>query len=86
MPYISPARREDFAPLQKALESQRLDHSGELNYALTIIAQAYLKQHGKTYHILNDIHGAFNCADKEFYRRVTAIHENEKTKENGDVF
>jgi hypothetical protein len=85
MPYISPQRRADFEPLKKLLESQRLDHSGELNYAVTIICQAYLNQHVKSYQTLNEIHGALACVQQEFYRRVTAPYEADKIKQHEDI-
>ena len=35
---------------------------------------------------LTDAAGAVECAKLEFYRRVVAPHEDEKMKDNGDVY
>ena len=41
---------------------------------------------GNSYATINDIIGALEGAKMEFYRRVVAPYEDEKIKENGDVY
>jgi hypothetical protein len=60
--------------------------SGELNYAITRVALAYLADHGLSYSTINDIMGAFSGAQAEFYRRVAVPYENKKIAANGDVY
>lgn len=58
---------------------------GDLNYVITKLCLAYVEQHGKSYHTLNDITGALECAKLEFNRRLIGPYEDSKIKENGDV-
>lgn len=80
MPYISEAARAQFEPLVIPQDP------GQLNYAITALALAYLKDQGKTYATINDIVGALECCKLEFYRRLVAPHEDTKIKANGDVY
>ena len=79
MPYIKSYRRDDVI-------TDGADTAGELNYHFTEIALQYLNTHGKSYQILNDILGALEGCKLELYRRVAAPYEDEKIKENGDVY
>ncbi len=81
MPYIPPKDR------------QRLDAGsapqtvGELNYVITRIIDNYLQQHdGASYTQLNAVIGALECAKLELYRRIAAPYEDEKIRENGEVY
>lgn len=60
--------------------------SGELNYIITQAIIEYLRRNGTTYRIINDIMGALEGAKLEFYRRVAVPYEDQKIKENGDVY
>jgi len=59
---------------------------GQLNYLVSSICDIYIQEHGKTYATLNEVIGALECAKLELYRRVAAPYEDEKIKENGDVY
>ena len=60
--------------------------AGELNYVLTLVVIEYLDNHGLSYQTCNDIVGALdNCKD-EFRRRRQHPYEDQKIKENGDVY
>lgn len=59
--------------------------AGELNYQLTQVCLNYLHT-PHNYQKLNDIIGALEACKMEFYRRVVAPYEDQKIKENGDVF
>ena len=59
---------------------------GELNYILTLAVQRYFKLNGGTYKAINDILGALEGCKLEFYRRIVIPYEDNKIKENGDVY
>ena len=84
MPYIEEKQREELAHVVESMREE-IRNSGELNYLITKLIHSYLELHGLSYSTLNDIGGALNYADKEFYRRVVMPYENHKIKENGDV-
>ncbi len=86
MPYITPQRKEAFAEFKHAVDELRVDSPGELNYLVTMLALAYLNQHGETYRTLNEVIGAMECAKFELYRRRVTPLEESKREENGDVF
>jgi len=50
------------------------------------MAQEYLRQHGYNYTQMNAVVGAIECAKDEFQRRLLHPYEDEKIKQNGDVF
>jgi hypothetical protein len=80
MPYIDPLNRE-------AVDAGCPPNTaGELNYMITQLCIRYMKLKGKSYQTINDIVGALEGAKLEFYRRVAAPYEDEKVKENGDVY
>ena len=92
MPYVKQVRRD--AILEKCLTDEGFDRiinlkeiktAGELNYAITEMLIAFSKQ-GSGYQSINDVVGALEGAKLEFYRRVAVPYEDEKIKENGDVY
>jgi len=83
VPYIKPELREDLDPTEYAIIAC---DSGELNYQITMICNAYLEENGKTYKRINDIVGALECAKLELYRLVAVPYENLKMAENGEVY
>ena len=65
--------------------------AGELNYAITMLVDAYLarctEEAGRLrYAHLNEAIGVLECAKLELYRRVAAPYEDEKIAESGDVY
>lgn len=78
MPYIDKIKRADaeFNPIA----------AGELNFAFCKLMMHYMDAKGKSYQTINDIIGAIEGAKAEFQRRVVAPYEDQKAKENGDVF
>jgi hypothetical protein len=80
MPYITVDRREALT------HGDALENAGELNYIFTTEILGYIIKHGKSYQTFNDILGALEGAKQEFYRRVVAPYEDEKIKQNGDVY
>ncbi len=86
MPYVSPDLRED---LDKDFvdEACKFELSqGELNYVMTRLGLAYIKHHGMGYSTGSEVIAAFECAKQEFYRRVLVPYEDQKIRENGDVY
>lgn len=92
MPYVKQVRRD--AILERTITDSGVSHrinlaeiitAGELNYAITEIVKAYYKG-GQSYQGINDVVGALEGAKLEFYRRVAVPYENDKIKENGDVY
>jgi len=80
MPYINKEARLE---LDSGVASST---AGELNYELTDLIVDYFKANGQNYQAINDIIGALEGAKLEFYRRVAAPYEDQKIKENGDVY
>lgn len=77
MPYISEEER-DKASLGGT--------AGEFNYLITAACIERANNRGHRYSVYNDIIGALECAKLEMYRRMVAPYEDEKIKENGDVY
>jgi hypothetical protein len=59
--------------------------AGELNYVITKTILAYIGDN-PSYQRINDVIGALEGAKLEFYRRFAAPYEDEKIKQNGDVY
>jgi len=66
---------------------------GDINYIITKIMLRYVNQSKNTslafmsrYTASAMVIGTVICAILEFYRRYTAPYEDEKIKENGDVY
>jgi hypothetical protein len=81
MPYIKPHTR---AELKKITYDPQ--NAGELNYELTSICDEYIRSNGVCYQTFNDIIGALEGAKLEIYRRLVEGYEDQKIKENGDVY
>lgn len=87
MPYIKPERRD--WPAEIASEIGDYFHNGDsvsmgdLNFLITEILLATAP---KNYSDFNAIVGMLECCKLEFYRRAVAEYEDEKIKENGDVY
>lgn len=80
MPYIKKKRR-------RMLDAGDLpDTEGELNYYITTIIVDFLRRKGKSYKEMSAVRGVLRDVGDEFYRRVMAPYEDEKMRENGDVY
>lgn len=61
--------------------------AGELNYAITKIADEYLLSKGPLRYVhLNEVLGAIECAKLELYRRLAVPYEDAKIAAAGDVY
>jgi hypothetical protein len=79
MPYINEKDRK-YSRIMVAV------NAGDLNYLFTREIVEYIETKGLSYRTINDIIGALEGAKLEFYRRVAAPYEDQKIKENGDVY
>lgn len=87
MPYVTQERRRQLDPLVDFIALKDADLSaGDLNYLITRLAITMMESKRRDYATANDIHGALDCAGKEFYRRVVAPYEDRKVALNGDVY
>jgi hypothetical protein len=80
MPYVTKVQKMSLGA------GGKIEGSGELNYMLTMVIKRYWVNSNKRYQDINDILGALEGSKQEFYRRVVVDYENEKIKENGDVW
>ena len=86
MPYIkNEATKDSISKLMEEVVTT-ITNPGDLNYAITSLINQYYKDIGHSYVAINDIIGSLECAKAEFYRRVAVPYEEEKIKENGDVY
>jgi len=85
MPYIKIKDREKFNA-SLAQIGHRLKNKGELNYCVSILMNLYINIHGENYQNLSDAKGALIDAADEFTRRRINLYEDEKIKENGDIY
>jgi hypothetical protein len=81
MPYISQDKRDDLRL------SVFADHPAKLAYVILQATMDYLRtQPNKDWNTLSNAHKAMVCAEREFYRRHIAPHEDEAIARNGDVY
>ncbi len=93
MPYIAPGWRKDLADCELD-EFQMIGHMaktpGELNYVFTSIILDYFQRFSKVvkpnYTVYNEVIGVLECVKQELYRRMVAPYEDQKCRENGDVY
>ncbi len=94
MPYIDRFTRMQFDPkLEDLLEALSVSHDketditnpGNLNYTITKIINAWLG-HTPNYAKYNEVIGVLECAKLELYRRKVSEYEDQKCRENGDVY
>jgi len=83
MPYIKQVNRKPIDKLLNGLLEYQFT-VGELNYVITRLIDTHCAERG--YQILNDAVGVLECVKQEFYRRRVAPFEDEKCRENGEVY
>jgi hypothetical protein len=88
MPYVNKENRDRLSDVIKALciEINHQCTPGDLNYLITNVCQAYVLSKGQNYTHLNDVIGVLMNVILEFNRRVISPYEDQKIKENGDVY
>lgn len=81
MPYIKKDNRAKYDLYIRELKPKT---PGDLNYIITKICSNQIKD--LSYSEINKIVGVLECAKMEFYRRISVPYEEEKRKENGEVY
>jgi hypothetical protein len=81
MPYIKQERRADVAK-----NFGVADTAGELNFFITNYITGYYLPESPSYSDFNEVVGVLESVKLEFYRRMVAPYEDQKIKENGDVY
>ena len=79
MPYIEKQQREDYVDKQ-------IETPGVLSYALSQEIRYYLFKKPLSYALLNDVVGVLECLKQEFIRQKLNPYEDQKRKENGDIW
>ena len=79
MPYIKPETRD-------VMLVCRPSRPGDLAFKLAAHINQYLQGNGRSFQTFCEVEGVLQCLSKEIYRRLTAPYEDEKIKQNGDVF
>lgn len=82
MPYIE-SRRIDIDDAMIDLKAE-INTYGKANYAITKLLLDSFEP--TSYNDFNALIGVLECAKLEFYRRAVATYEDQKIKENGDVY
>lgn len=85
MPYVNQERRDAMATTLLP-KPDTAKNAGELNYAITMLLIQYWKDHGPKYQAWADISSACTEARAEFRRRIIGKYEDQKIRENGDVY
>lgn len=90
MPYIKPVDRlyinKKLVSNKKHINYSQIATPGELNFAISTMINDYLQTTGVCYGSINTLIGVLECAKLELYRRIASPYEDEKIKENGDVY
>ena len=86
MPYLKVEDKEYLSKIVKEANSIEWEDPGQLNYVMTELCKAFMKSLGGRYYVHDEIIGALECCKLEFYRRKTAVYEDQKIEENGDVY
>lgn len=89
MPYVKSddrARLDTFLPRLSPDYRNGPRSAGELNYMFTVLSLRYIHHYGQRYENFNDVLGALEATKLELYRRMVSPYEDEKIKDNGDVY
>lgn len=84
MPYIKQDDRAKFDDLARGI-AEKASCAGDLNFAITVILQEYIKKKGLRYANLNEVIGMLECCKMELYRRIAGPYEDSAIKRNSDV-
>jgi len=80
MPYVTQGQRTELDRTNEPYSA------GELNYLITMLCIQFVERKSLKYETINDVMGALESAKQEFYRRVAAPYEEQKIRENGDLY
>ena len=86
MPYITKQEKTELKPL---LDQVSISTPGSLTYAVSILMMSYLKptvNNPLSFTSLNSVIGAVERALDEFKRRILDPYEQQKIRDNGDIY
>lgn len=92
MPYIVPEKREVLDPVIEELvitlrglqsDDPNDNIQGNMNY---VISRLLDRLYNANYQEINNAVGMMMCATFEYYRRMAVPYENQKIRDNGDVY
>jgi len=89
MPYTKQERRK---PFEKPIRDAELALAkggadpGDLNYFISSVLDRFTMMRGKKYLTICIVMGTLICVAFEYYRRVAAGYEDQKKRENTDVY
>jgi len=89
MPYIKQELRHKLenSIISTARSLSNLEwKKGNVNFAISTILKLWIQEKGISYDILSDITGVLNDVKTEFERKVVAPYEDNKEKENGEIY
>lgn len=86
MPYVDSTSREKLSDLVNRIHLTNVASAGELNYIITNLILTFIETRGVSYQTYNDVVGALENCKLELYRREIITYEEQKRKENGDVY
>lgn len=90
MPYLVADERVDIESIIPDLSAAILTPGttlpGNINFAVSSLVNEIVADRGESYALYNTILGALECSKLEIYRRMVSPYEDEKQKQNGDVF
>jgi len=90
MPYIPQSDRQKFENILNSLRTilryENEFKSSEFNFMISTAIADILDEKGMSYTNGANIIGCLECIKLELYRRVLSPYEDQKMKENGDVY
>ncbi len=85
MPYITQTDRAEFEHIEEMIQDFPPTCAGDIQYMIAILIREYMRNNDYRYQTMNDVMGALNGANLEFYRRYVGPYEDECIEKNGDV-
>jgi len=85
MPYIESKEDRIFLDKMIAYFFKHGKVHGRLNYFIFKLVKENIRINGESYGIYKEMIGELEMCKLEIYRRMCALYEDKKIKENGDV-
>jgi len=83
MPYIEQSKRGLLEGIVKLMADRNVKADGDLNYVLFAYCKRFVP---RSYNNLKNFCGELRQCATEIERRILGPYEDEKIKENGDIF
>lgn len=85
MPYISEEDRKFYEDLVDEIEAMPIYTPGDLQYLIAVLIGSYMADKELRYSTMNDVMGALNGANMEYYREVVGPYEEKAIGNNGYI-